>query len=61
MSNPKIKEIDSPCVGICQYNDEEVCIGCFRTAEEISQWTTISDEERDKIIGELDTRMGKLF
>ncbi|MDG2252855.1 MAG: DUF1289 domain-containing protein [Methylophilaceae bacterium] len=61
MANEKIKEINSPCVGICQYNNEEFCIGCFRTAEEISQWTIIKDDERERIMGELDTRMKKLF
>ncbi|MDC0423269.1 DUF1289 domain-containing protein [Methylophilaceae bacterium] len=61
MTNGKIKEISSPCVGVCQYNNEEICSGCFRTVEEISQWTKISDVEREKIMGELDARMEKLF
>ena len=61
MSDSKSQEIDSPCVGICQYNNEEYCIGCYRTAEEISQWITISADEREKIMDELDARMEKLF
>lgn len=61
MTDDKIEEIISPCIGVCQYNNEEVCSGCFRTVEEISQWTTISGEEREKIMGELDARMEKLF
>ena len=61
MSDSKSQKIDSPCVGICQYNSEEICTGCFRTAEEISQWVTISSDEREKIMDELDTRMEKLF
>ena len=61
MTNSKIKEISSPCIGVCQYNNEEVCSGCFRTLEEISQWTKISDVEREKIMDELDARMEKLF
>jgi len=61
MTDDKIEEIISPCIGVCQYNNEEVCSGCFRTVEEISQWTTISGEEREKIMGELDARMEELF
>ena len=57
----KIEVINSPCVGVCQYNNEEVCSGCFRTVDEISKWTTISNDEREKIMGELDSRMEKLF
>jgi len=61
MTDVKIKEISSPCVGVCQYNNEEICSGCFRTVEEISQWTTISDSEREKIMSQLDARMEELF
>ena len=57
----KIEVINSPCVGVCQYNNEEVCSGCFRTVEEISQWTKISEEEREKIMSQLDDRIEKLF
>ena len=34
----------SPCVGVCQYNDEDLCSGCFRTSEEISKWFDIYHE-----------------
>ena len=61
MADDRIEEISSPCVGVCQYNNEEVCSGCFRTVEEISQWTTISDSEREMIMSQLDARMEKLF
>jgi predicted Fe-S protein YdhL (DUF1289 family) len=25
------------CVGICKLNEEKVCVGCFRTIEEIKE------------------------
>tara|TARA_B100000780_G_C21084325_1_gene436756 strand:+ start:1121 stop:1306 length:186 start_codon:yes stop_codon:yes gene_type:complete len=61
MADDKIEEINSPCIGVCQYNNEELCSGCFRTVDEISKWTKISNDEREKIMGELDSRMEKLF
>jgi len=61
MADDRIEEISSPCVGVCQYNNDEVCSGCFRTADEISQWTTISDSEREMIMNKLDARIKKLF
>ena len=27
----------SKCVGICKLNEEKVCVGCFRTIEEIKE------------------------
>ena len=27
----------SPCIGLCTLNKDKVCIGCFRTIEEIKK------------------------
>lgn len=43
-------ELESPCVNICKVEDN-ICIGCGRTLEEIAHWTSMSNEER-KIINE---------
>ncbi len=38
------EQIESPpCIAICQLDDEEqFCIGCFRTPEEIELWPQFS-------------------
>ena len=36
----------SPCVGICEIDDDGLCLGCRRTDEEIFSWLTYSEEER---------------
>ena len=43
-------ELASPCVNICKVEDN-VCIGCGRTLEEIAHWTSMPNEER-KLINE---------
>lgn len=53
--------VDSPCVGICQYNDEEICQGCFRTSKEIADWFDMSDDEKSKVIEILPARMENYF
>ena len=57
----KSQYVESPCVGVCQYNEEELCAGCFRSAKEISEWATMSKEEKLKIIEILPSRMEDLF
>ena len=38
---------DSPCIGICMYDiDAEICIGCWRTLDEIGEWSSMSKQER---------------
>ena len=51
----------SPCIGVCQYNEEELCSGCFRNSTEISQWVDMTIEEKKKIISLLPSRMEELF
>ena len=37
----------TPCVGVCEIDPEdETCIGCKRTIEEITSWTKYTYEQR---------------
>lgn len=39
---------DSPCVGICSSTNvgDEICIGCKRTAQEVIDWNTYTDQQK---------------
>ena len=28
----------SPCISVCALNEDDVCIGCYRSADEIADW-----------------------
>ena len=44
----------TPCIGICQIdNKTNLCIGCKRTVEQITNWINLSNEERLDIMKEL--------
>lgn len=30
--------LTSPCIRICQLDQDHICIGCYRSAEEIGAW-----------------------
>ncbi len=56
MSN--IEDIVSPCIGVCVMNDTTgFCMGCYRTVDEIREWWNMTDEEREKVMGNLDQRL----
>lgn len=42
---------DSPCVGICSSTNvgDEICIGCKRTAQEVIDWNSYSDQQKIEI------------
>ncbi|WP_247653687.1 DUF1289 domain-containing protein [Labrenzia sp. PHM005] len=51
----------SPCIKTCQIDHaSQLCIGCFRTLDEIAGWSGFSDIKRQSVLDELDTRRSKL-
>lgn len=40
----------SPCIGICQLDDRGLCVGCFRTGDEIGRWLGMSGSEREYLM-----------
>ena len=44
------KRVESPCIRMCCLDDEDVCLGCYRTLTEICGWSAASDEERLEIL-----------
>ena len=53
--------IESPCIGTCTLGPDDLCIGCFRSAEEIGGWLTLSAQQRQAIMRELPARAQNLF
>ena len=50
----------SPCVSICALDQQDVCIGCHRTADEILRWRQMTDEERRQVLREVAKREEKV-
>jgi predicted Fe-S protein YdhL (DUF1289 family) len=44
--------IKSPCILVCKL-ENDVCIGCKRTKEEITMWTKYTDEEKQNVLMKL--------
>ena len=58
MSSKVKKEIVlSPCVGVCALDDDDVCIGCFRSGQEISRWGYLDNEGKRDILRNVAERM----
>lgn len=50
------QRVDSPCVGNCCLDDADVCLGCYRTLEEIKSWGMVDDEARINILKNVSQR-----
>ena len=43
--------IESPCIRICTLDESgRVCMGCFRTIEEIGLWSQLDDRARAQVL-----------
>lgn len=50
-------EIESPCIRICVIHPEErICTGCYRSIDEITQWSKLSPEARRRVMDDLPER-----
>lgn len=50
------KPVASPCVNICALDEADICIGCQRSAAEITQWMRLSNQERREVLARCDER-----
>ncbi|OAH96418.1 DUF1289 domain-containing protein [Methylomonas methanica] len=40
----------SPCVRNCCLNDDDICLGCFRSLDEIRLWSSADAQTRNVIL-----------
>lgn len=40
------RAILSPCIGVCELDQQGLCAGCHRTSHEIASWSLYSDDQR---------------
>jgi len=51
-----INNIKSPCIHVCTHDDKNICLGCYRSLEEIRKWYVCSDEEKIEIVKNAEKR-----
>lgn len=49
-------EVVSPCVSKCCLDDEDICVGCFRSMDEILAWANATNDLRHEIIQKTEIR-----
>lgn len=44
------KPVRSPCVHVCALDEQDICMGCQRTAAEITRWGRMDNGERRAVL-----------
>ena len=48
--------VQSPCVRICCLDDDDTCLGCFRSLDEIKAWGATGNDRRRAILRNAERR-----
>ena len=51
-----IDHVQTPCIRICRLDEQQICTGCLRSAQEIQAWPDAGPEERRRILEAIDRR-----
>jgi len=55
------KPVSSPCISVCTMDEQtQLCIGCFRTLEEVAAWEAMSNAQREAVLAQLPARRSSL-
>ena len=55
------RAVATPCVMVCAVDGESgLCLGCFRTLQEIATWSRMTDEARAAVMADLSSRKGRI-
>jgi len=44
------KPVRSPCVSVCVLDDNDICVGCQRAGQEISNWGKMDNQQRRAVL-----------
>jgi len=59
--DPADENVPSPCVSVCvMLEPAGVCIGCFRTLDEIAQWSVLDANAKRLVLAALPARRAAL-
>ena len=48
--------VKSPCVAVCALDENDVCIGCYRTGQEITDWGEMDNEKKREVLKQVAVR-----
>lgn len=48
--------VRSPCIGVCQLDDQQLCIACHRHIDEIAQWSGLNRVQRLEVLDRIKER-----
>ncbi len=51
-----MSKVKNPCIQVCRYDDDGICVGCYRTMQEAANWIFLSEEQKVEVIRRTEER-----
>ncbi|MGK0499726.1 MAG: putative Fe-S protein YdhL (DUF1289 family) [Oceanicoccus sp.] len=42
--------VKSPCISICVLSEDNICDGCYRSSQEITDWSAMSEPAKAQVM-----------
>jgi hypothetical protein len=56
-AGPQPEFVPSPCISLCVIDaDGVLCVGCFRTLDEIAEWSLLDADAKRRVLAALPAR-----
>ncbi|MCF2906875.1 DUF1289 domain-containing protein [Pseudoalteromonas sp. DL2-H2.2] len=52
-------QVPSPCIRHCCLDDNDICVGCYRTLNEIMNWQSSSNEQKRIVLQACEKRKAR--
>ncbi|WP_372747227.1 DUF1289 domain-containing protein [Litorivivens sp.] len=53
--------VKSPCISVCALDEDDLCMGCYRTMQEITDWSEYPNEVKREVIVRAQQRMKRRY
>lgn len=57
LTDQDLSEPQSPCVGLCQLDVAQICLGCGRHIDEVIEWSFVEDARKREILRDARRRL----
>lgn len=57
---PAPPPVASPCTRVCTLNDDDVCLGCGRTLDDIRRWSAMPEADKAACVERAHERLRQL-
>ena len=56
------EQVQSPCIDVCSMDDSTgLCLGCYRTMNEIQQWWSLNNLQKQALVEQANARQEQQF